>query len=293
MLVYLAKILPAINFMFASHNQVISLIEASSRRQHIAQEFGAQNIPFAFFDAVSPANKLEELLETYPNFNSPKLSAGEKSCLLSHFLLWQQCVEQNLPYLSIFEDDVILGENAAFFLQDYSWLKDKFAPEQAFILRLETFLMHSELERVEGLNVHNRHIDRLKSFHYGTAGYIVSQPMAKFLLDFFATCPQEKIDAVDEILFNRLLEDEQFAVYQLNPAICVQELQLSPPNETKLGSLIEQERTETRNRNKPKKTLISRVNKIKYNIWRVLSGARKQEKLCKNQVEHKKVIPFK
>ena len=65
---------------------------------------------------------------------------------MSHFMLWKKCVDDNLAYISIFEDDILLGENAEQFLANDEWLKVRFNFQEIFVLRLETFLMPVQLE---------------------------------------------------------------------------------------------------------------------------------------------------
>ncbi len=36
-------------------------------------------------------------------------------------MLWKKCVDDNLAYISIFEDDILLGENAEQFLANDEW----------------------------------------------------------------------------------------------------------------------------------------------------------------------------
>ena len=49
---------------FKQHNYVISLISETKRRKHIEQEFGQQNIPFSFFDAVTP-DRIEDVAKKF------------------------------------------------------------------------------------------------------------------------------------------------------------------------------------------------------------------------------------
>lgn len=99
-------------------NVVISISTADKRRNHIIDQFGQKKIPFEFFDAFTPSDRLDVHLQRYlPNVEATsKLTAGEKGCLMSHFMLWKKCVDDNLAYISIFEDDILLGENAEKFL---------------------------------------------------------------------------------------------------------------------------------------------------------------------------------
>lgn len=80
-------------------NYVISLTSAYQRREHIQKEFSQQNIPFEFFDALKPSKELTSLMEKFiPNLLHAKLTEGEKACFMSHYMLWQKCLSEDLPY---------------------------------------------------------------------------------------------------------------------------------------------------------------------------------------------------
>jgi glycosyl transferase, family 25 len=91
-------------------NFVISLKTATARREHIQKEFGKQNIDFEFFDALTPdlAKPLAEkmALQVHEDF----LTSGELACFMSHVSIWQKMVDEQIPHLAIFEDDVYLGK---------------------------------------------------------------------------------------------------------------------------------------------------------------------------------------
>lgn len=225
-------------------NAVISISTADKRRNHIIDQFGQKQIPFEFFDAFTPSDRLDAHLQRYlPNVEATsKLTAGEKGCLMSHFMLWKKCVDDNLDYISIFEDDILLGEHAEQFLANDEWLKVRFNFQEIFVLRLETFLMPVQLEHQQQiLPFQKRTIDILKSKHFGTAGYIISNGAAKYLINLFEKLAIEEIKAIDEIMFNEQINVGVYQVYQLNPAICVQELQLNQENSL-LVSDLQQER---------------------------------------------------
>ncbi|MCI3199982.1 glycosyltransferase family 25 protein [Neisseria meningitidis] len=95
-------------------NHVISLSSAAERRAHIAETFGSRGIPFQFFDALMPSERLEQAMaELVPGLSAhPYLSSVEKACFMSHAVLWKQALDEGLPYIAVFEDDVLLGEGA-------------------------------------------------------------------------------------------------------------------------------------------------------------------------------------
>lgn len=173
-------------------NAVISISTADKRRNHIIDQFGQKQIPFEFFDAFTPSDRLDAHLQRYlPNVEATsKLTAGEKGCLMSHFMLWKKCVDDNLDYISIFEDDILLGEHAEQFLANNEWLKVRFNFQEIFVLRLETFLMPVQLEHQQQiLPFQKRTIDILKSKHFGTAGYIISNGRRNTSLIYLKNSP--------------------------------------------------------------------------------------------------------
>ena len=275
-------------------NFVISISTADKRRNHIIQQFGQQNIPFEFFDAFTPSERLNDHLQRYlPNVAAtPKLTMGEKGCLMSHFMLWKKCVNENLDYITLFEDDILLGESAERFLAEDEWLKVRFNFQEIFVLRLETFLMPVKVEKQQGiLPFQQREIDILKSKHFGTAGYVISHGAAKYLMEVFEKFSSEEIKPIDEIMFNQLIDISGYQVYQLNPAICVQELQLNQENSVLESGLQKERKKNTVSHTK--KTLKQRLIRIKENILRALNKKRWTEQMRAKEAEGKEVIFFK
>lgn len=274
-------------------NFVISISTADKRRNHIIQQFGQQNIPFEFFDAFTPSERLNDHLQRYlPNVAAtPKLTMGEKGCLMSHFMLWKKCVDDDLDFITLFEDDILLGENAEQFLAEDEWLKVRFNFQDIFVLRLETFLMPVKLERQQGiLPYHQREIDILKSKHFGTAGYIISNAAARYLINVFEELAVEDVKAIDEIMFNEWVNVESYQVYQLNPAICVQELQLNQESSTLMSGLQEERKKKTVIQ--IKKTLRQRLARIKDNIIRAINKEKWKEQQRLKENLGKDIVPF-
>ena len=275
-------------------NFVISIPTADKRRNHIIQQFGQKKIPFEFFDAFIPSERLNEHLQRYlPNVDAtPRLTMGEKGCLMSHFMLWKKCVDDDLDYVTLFEDDILLGENAEQFLAEDEWLKVRFNFQEIFVLRLETFLMPVKIEKQQGiLPFQQREIDILKSKHFGTAGYVISHGAAKYLIEVFEKFSSEEIKPIDEIMFNQLIDISGYQVYQLNPAICVQELQLNQENSVLESGLQKERKKNTVSHTK--KTLKQRLIRIKENILRALNKKRWTEQMRAKEAEGKEVIFFK
>ena len=258
-------------------NRVISLSSAQARRKHIADTFGARGIPFRFFDALMPSEELNRAMEELvPGLAKQHLlSEVEKACFMSHVVLWKQALNEGLPYVAVFEDDVLLGENAEKFLAEDAWLEERFAVGTSFIVRLETMFMPVKTEAGGIAAYQDRVFDLLCSEHWGTAGYIVSREAMKFFLERFACLPSEEVKPVDCMMFSDFFDREGLPVYQLNPALCAQELHYAKFYEQNsvLGSLLETDRIKFQSQreewDKVTQTKVQRT--LKEHLIRVLS----------------------
>lgn len=94
---------------------VISLADATERRESIAKQLRQFGFKFSFFDAIDGRGKQPQDFEEYDkqnflyNYGRPA-SAGEIGCYLSHLALWRYCEQLNKTLL-ILEDDAIIEEN--------------------------------------------------------------------------------------------------------------------------------------------------------------------------------------
>lgn len=213
------------------NNFVISLVNATNRREHITNEFGKQNIPFEFFDAVTPKALKEtaNFLQIDLNKNT-NLSENELSCLCSHICLWKKAIDENMDYINIFEDDIYLSKNAHLFLNHNDWIQSDWG-----FIKLEKTIEKALLKNPISLQ-DNHKIYLLKSVHIGAGGYILSKEIAKKLYDHFLTLGE--IDHSDQYLFKIVLEENITPIYQINPVLCVQDCILYPNNQ-KFSSYLE------------------------------------------------------
>lgn len=276
-------------------NYVISLSSATDRRKHILEEFYQHNIPFLFFDALSPSLEFNQLVEQLiPNLSRCNLTNGEKGCLMSHLSLWHKCVEENLPYIGVFEDDILLGTDAEEFLASDEWIHSRFQHGDTFIIRLETFLQKVLCDATNIAPYLDRDFLKLKSTHFGTAGYIISFSAAKYFLNIFANMKEEEIEPIDQLIFDRFLPMDNFQVYQLSPAICIQELQVNQQNSS-LPSQLESERKTVRlveNEKRKKKSLQDLLIHWLTKPKRIVEK-RKRKKILAEKYRHYVVIEFK
>ena len=220
-------------------NIVISLKTATARREHIVQEFGKQNVGFEFFDALTPdlARPLAEKMQL--NIQDEFLSPGELACFMSHVSIWQKMVDEHIPHLAIFEDDVYLGKNADYFLQEEAWLQSDW-----HIVKLEAF-SRKILHELKGVDLgKQRRLFKLKGRHVGAAGYMLSLNAAQYLM---ALLRQAEIkEPLDHLLFDPQYHTQGMSLYQMKPALCIQSYLYDQAQEQQFGSILENERVERR-----------------------------------------------
>ena len=246
----------------AQHNYVISLTTEQKRRKHITEEFGKQNIPFEFFDAITP-ELIEETAKkfniTFDRSSKATLCDGEIACALSHIVLWNFVLENNLDYINIFEDDIYLGENAKELLEiDY-------IPKDTDILKLETLYGKIMLGSMYKIKC-QRNIFQLKYKHTGMGGYTITAKGARYLLNKIQN--RQLVLAIDTLIFDKLLDQREYKVMQLYPAVCIQDLIIN--GESKFKSSLQDGR-ETVHANQPKTTplekVINELGRIKRRIF--------------------------
>ncbi len=168
-----------------------------------------------------------------------QLSRGEIACFLSHRACWQRIANGDAPFGAVFEDDVHLSPGAADFLSAGDWI-----PDNADIIKLETFRREVHVDREVIALADGRSLMRLRSQHVGAAGYILRREAARRLL----TLSEKFSDPVDLFLFNPLAGPfDEMTIYQLSPAICVQDWLLhGRRSATDIKSLLQDERSETK-----------------------------------------------
>ena len=140
---------------------------------------------------------------------------GEIACALSHIILWNFVLENNLDYINIFEDDIYLGENARELLEiDY-------IPKDTDILKLETLYGKIMLGSMYKIKC-QRNIFQLKYKHTGMGGYTITAKGARYLLNKIQN--RQLVLAIDTLIFDKLLNQREYKVMQLYPAVCIQDL---------------------------------------------------------------------
>jgi len=201
-------------------NIVISLKSAQDRRRHIKSEFQKHNVAFSFFDALTPDLAKARALDIKINNNEQVLSGGEFACMMSHVSIWQKMIDENIPYLTIFEDDIYLGEDAEYLLNTFDWIEPEWNIIKIEATSKKAFLSNNNRKIMDN----KRSIAQLRGKNLGTGGYILSLHGAKIYLKYFLNIA---LLPIDELMFDRFISDNLEPVYQMIPALCTQDIVLN------------------------------------------------------------------
>jgi glycosyl transferase, family 25 len=237
---------------------VISLKTAIERRKHIEHQFASKGVNFQFFDALTP-EKAKPLAEKMSLIvKNECLTSGELACFMSHVSIWQKIVDEKIPYLAIFEDDIFLGENVADVLHSSVWIQSDWD-----VIKVEAFA-ETVLATRKYTNILDKDMEvfQLKSKNLGTAGYILSLNGAKKYLRYIH---ENTLIPLDEMIFDQFVKLNYLNIYQLNPAICIQEMKLYPQKNVLSSELLSERKLRVRKNKKKAK------DKVKHELIRIFT----------------------
>lgn len=141
----------------------------------------------------------------------PALSGPEVGCFLSHLSAFQAILDGGERYGCIFEDDILLTQDIATFLDSERWI-----PKDADLVKLETCFVPAALSRIKTYPVFGKYDLRLTQENWsGTAGYIISARLCQRLL--------REARAIS-LAYDLFLYQTRYGVmaYQVTPALCAQ-----------------------------------------------------------------------
>ncbi len=208
---------------------VINLERSPDRLDQMRREFERLNLKFIRVSAVDGQNLSDD---EYARHAGPrKLSRAQIGVLLSHQKCWDLFSKSRADYCAIFEDDVHLSDSLPEILKSIEFTTAKFD-----ILKIETAKKKILISRKIQSSIASRRMRKIGSYHVGAAGYILNRNcLAKInrLVDVADTIP------VDEFLFEYLIDHAE--IWQIDPALAIQDQAEGVRNRTNLKSLIANE----------------------------------------------------
>ena len=178
---------------------VINLSRREDRRKRFIEDNGSK-IPFVFFDAFDAKGlayhrlKYDVGFDTNQTWKDPQdgqhLSHGGVGCFISHFRLWEKCIDMNSPLL-ILEDDVII--------------EDEFNYEALIDLVLEGYnlVYPGYAEQGTAKPIEGKTGLVIPDYPYWASSYVITPEAAKILATEDA---RKNIIPVDEYISTKLSE---------------------------------------------------------------------------------------
>lgn len=189
---------------------VINLDKRTDRIKSCKSQLDKLNIQFTRFSAICP--NIEQIKNDPVWYNSyqgiskrksakyNKYLSGSLGCKMSHYYVIKKGVEKELPYMIIFEDDLILYDNAKQILDDFKSIE----VDDWDIIYLGGTVIGKRYEKISD------YIERVESVIH-MLGYIIHQRAYKIVTDSFIS----KNIECDNILLN-LAKNKKIKVYHCN-----------------------------------------------------------------------------
>lgn len=238
---------------------VINLDRDTIRLDWMSKAFEQLGLSFERFPAIDKSTLGEDIVQRFAGPPSRGWAIGQVACFFSHMELWRRIIAGDEAYAAIFEDDVHFSTDAGLFLRDSSWI-----PKGVDLVKIETTLTPVRLSHPDHVVMGHR-LHPLRSYHNGTAGYIISrQGAAKLLVG--AT----RMDRpVDDFVFDRGYDP---SCRQLLPALCIQDMFL-PKNIPFLASGQSADIAALRSAPwRKRQPLLGRLVRETKRVWRQITG---------------------
>ena len=117
---------------------LINLDSRSDRLEKMTSRLG--NLSFTRIAAINGQNlKEQDIISPITKY---KMAKNEIACILSHRLVWEKIVAENIPYACILEDDVVLSDSFSDFIKNSNWLPSNFD-----VIKIESYLSRIFLSR--------------------------------------------------------------------------------------------------------------------------------------------------
>jgi glycosyl transferase family 25 len=141
------------------------------------------------------------------------LSRFELACLESHQNAWRRFLDGPEKHACFLEDDLHIRPDFEALMQNETWI-----PPDAHSVKLDTYLQRVKLGDARPAP-EGRQIARLFTRHESSAAYLLSRDGAKRYLELTAN----PISPADYSLFPKYPHRLGLRVYQLNPAVAIQD----------------------------------------------------------------------
>jgi len=222
------------------HSYLINLDRSPDRLRYFTAQATAGGIPFERIRAIDgrELDTTDFAHTVAATYEFQPIDAGYVALFMTHKQIWQQIVDSQQPHAAVFEDDAVLASDLRVTLDAI----DRERPEFD-VIKLETTHRKVVCGRRAIELASGNSLQTLRSWHGGTAGYVISRQGAQKLLQL----KDQVSDVIDQVMFNPLSRVcSQLNVYQLNPAGCIQKDILDRNSPDAFGTTIDRGCTKKR-----------------------------------------------
>ena len=212
---------------------LINLDRSTERLEFFTRQAKLLGISFERISAVEGRRLSPEELASAvaASFEFQPINAGEIGLFMSHKQAWQNLLASGEPHAAVFEDDAVMANSMKTVMNAIDRKVTSFD-----VIKLETTLRLVVCRRENEVLTSGNRLQKLLSWHGGTAGYVISASCARRLL----TLKEKLADPVDQVMFNPMSKiSSQIQILQLNPAACIQKDILDKADTTAFGTTID------------------------------------------------------
>jgi glycosyl transferase family 25 len=219
---------------------LINLDRSPDRLEFFQDQANKVGISFERISAIDGRSLPESTWKTIidKRFEFQPINVYEVAVFLSHKAIWERMIRDRVKMAAIFEDDAILAPQIANTFRSIENAKVSFD-----VIKLETTLRSVVLSESGVSLATGESLQQLRSWHGGTAGYIVSLEGAERL----SKATNLISDQIDQAMFNPLSKiSSSLKILQCTPAICIQKELLHRGQPATFASTIERKNTRGR-----------------------------------------------
>lgn len=220
---------------------VINLDTDVQRMSTLSKSLIVDDISFERFSAFDARYLTKTDLQDffYKRFKvnlSDKVSAAQAGCFISQFSVWEKIANGEESYGIVFEDDIHFSRDLKGFLTTTEWMPDDFD-----IIRFETSTNRLRLSKDNIIRFNGRNIHTLESTSWCAGAYVMSKACAKKIISH----KLEKYISADAFLFSFEKSDlaNQLKIYQVSPALAIQDKYIQQQDKVGFESNIETDST--------------------------------------------------
>jgi len=207
---------------------IVNLDRAPERMARMMQILQSQSIDFERHPAIDGNLFSDNDIKKYraQRQQGKPITVGEIACAESHLAIFRKIVEGVDDHAVVMEDDLHLAEDAGAFINSAAWI-----PSGAEVIKLETVNEPTIITTKHFDLVNDRKLVQLAFKHWGSGAYVISKSAARKALRNYVA----GLTPIDDYLFDPTVND--FSLWQIQPAIAVQDIILINESEPQSGYL--------------------------------------------------------